>query len=68
MRGRSLDVNECMELIEEVRLLADHEEAEYCASQEDQGHLPCCLLYALIKPLVMMFNAIDFICFKSIYR
>jgi len=29
-----LNVNECMELIEEVRLLADHEEAEYCASQE----------------------------------
>ena len=34
-----MNVIECMELIEEVRLLADHEEAEYCASQEDQGSI-----------------------------
>ena len=46
MHGRSLNVNECMELIEEVRLLADHEEVEYCASRRTRvTYLAvCCML------------------------
>jgi hypothetical protein len=52
MHGRSLNVIECMELIEEVRLLLDHEEAEYCASQEDQGSISSVYLSSYLLSVV----------------